>query len=116
MAEHVTSMRVYLAVFLGLLTFTALTVWVAYLDLGAFNNAAAMGIAVIKAVLVVLFFMHVAHASRLSKLVVVSGFLWLLLLFGLTLADYFTRGFLDNQKPVDGIEPPPGVEAPAEEL
>jgi len=114
MSEHVTSIRVYLAVFLGLMVFTALTVWVAFLDLGFFNNVAALTIATVKAVLVVLFFMHVAHAGRLSKLVVVSGFLWLLLLFGLTLSDYFTRGLLKNQKPVEGIEAPPGVEVPAE--
>lgn len=113
MSEHVTSIRVYLAVFLGLMVFTAVTVWVAFLDLGVFNNIAALAIAVVKATLVVLFFMHVAHSSRLSKLVVVGGFLWLLLLFGLTLADYVSRDFLGNQSPVPGIEAPPGVEAPA---
>jgi cytochrome c oxidase subunit 4 len=91
---HVTGLRTYFAIFLALMAFTALTVWAAFTDLGAFNDLAAMAIALTKATLVVLFFMHVRHASRMTKITVVAGFLWLAILFGITLTDYFSRGFL----------------------
>ncbi len=94
MSEHVTSVRTYLAVFVALMVLTAITVFVAFQDLGALNDVVAMAIAGLKAVLVVLFFMQVAHSSRLSKLTVVAGFLWLAILIGITLTDYLTRGFL----------------------
>jgi cytochrome c oxidase subunit 4 len=94
MAVHVSPLRTYFLVFLALMAGTAVTVWVAFFDLGALNNVAALAIAVVKASLVVLFFMHVAHSTRLTKLVVVGGFFWLLLLFLFTLADYMNRGWL----------------------
>ncbi len=53
-----------------------------------------MAIAVTKATLVVLYFMHVRHSTRLTKITVLAGFLWLAVLVALTLSDYFTRGFL----------------------
>ena len=91
MSVHVSSVKSYVAVFLALLALTALTVWVAFFNLGAFNNVAALGIAVLKATLVVLFFMHVRYSTRLTKLVVTSGVFWLFLLFAFTMADYLTR-------------------------
>jgi cytochrome c oxidase subunit IV len=90
----VTGLGTYFAVFSALMGFTALTVWAATLDLGRFNDVVALGIALAKATLVVLFFMHVRHAGRVAKLTVVAGFLWLTILFGITLSDYFSRGFL----------------------
>lgn len=93
MAGHV-SLKVYLGVFLALLVLTTITVVVAFFDLGVLNDVVALGIAVLKATLVVLFFMHVKGSARATKLAVVSGFLWLAILFGLTLSDYLTRGFL----------------------
>ena len=86
--------RVYFLIFLALMVGTALTVGAAFIDLGPFNDAVALTIAVIKATLVVLFFMHVRHSARMTKLSIVAGFLWLAILIGLTLADYFSRGFL----------------------
>ncbi len=94
MSEYITSVRVYILVFLALMVGTAITVAVAFLHLGPFNDVVALTIAVTKATLVVLFFMHVKHSSRMTKITVVAGFLWLAILFGLTLSDYFTRGFL----------------------
>jgi cytochrome c oxidase subunit 4 len=108
--EHVTSIRTYLLVFTALMAGTAITVWVAFFDLGILNNVVALGVALIKATLVVLFFMHLAHASRLAKLVCVGAFLWLLFLFGITLTDYTTREFLPTQDPVPTLPAPPGVE------
>ena len=94
MSEHVTSRKVYYAVFAALLVFTYVTVAVAKVDLGRFNTIVALTIAVTKAVLVVLFFMHVRYSTRLTKLVVVGGFVWLALLIGLTMADVVTRGWI----------------------
>lgn len=94
MSVHVSPKSTYWGVFIALLVLTAVTVWVAFQNFGALNNVVAMAIAVVKAGLVVWFFMHVKYAGRLVRLVVVSGFFWLLLLFVFTLADYFTRGWL----------------------
>ena len=91
---HIASVRLYVAVFVALLIFTGLTVLVAYFDLGVLNTPVALGVAVIKASLVVLFFMGVRHNTPLTKAVVVSGFLWLFILFGLTMSDYLTRPWL----------------------
>jgi cytochrome c oxidase subunit IV len=92
MAEHVTSRKVYFLVFAALLVLTLATVLVAELDLGIFNDVAALGIAVTKATLVLLFFMHIRHSTRMTVLTAVSGFFWLAILFGLTIADYASRG------------------------
>ena len=94
MSHHVTPIRVYLAIFLALMVLTVVTVWVAFQDFGVWNDLVALIIAVSKATLVVLFFMQVWYSSRLSKLTVVGGLLWLVILIGLTMADYLSRGFL----------------------
>jgi cytochrome c oxidase subunit 4 len=90
----VSPVRVYVLVFLALVVGTAATVAAAFQDLGVLNNVVALAIAVAKATLVILFFMHVAHSTRLTKLVVVGGFFWLLLLFLFTLSDYLNRDWL----------------------
>ena len=94
MSVHVTPIRVYLLIFGALMVGTGLTVGAAFLELGAFNDIVAMLIAVTKATLVVLYFMHVRHSTRLTKITVVAGFLWLAILVALLLSDYSTRGFL----------------------
>src|SRR5713226_5719773 len=95
-AGHVPSRKPYFMVWAALMIFTGLTVWVAGLNLGPFNDVAALVIAFTKATLVVLIFMHVAHSSRLTKLTVVSGLVWLAIMISLTLGDYVTRGWLDT--------------------
>jgi cytochrome c oxidase subunit 4 len=97
MSEYVTPVRTYLVIFLALMALTAITVAIAFLELGPFNDIAAMGIAITKACLVILYFMHVRHSSRLTKVVVVAGFLWLLFLIGFTMSDYLTRGMISLQ-------------------
>ncbi len=92
---HVTPIRVYLLVFGALMVFTAITVAAAFVDLGVFNDVVALVIAVGKATLVVLFFMHVRYSRPMTKLTVVASLFWLAILFGLLLSDYLTRGFLD---------------------
>jgi cytochrome c oxidase subunit 4 len=94
MSEHVTSRKVYYAIFAALLALTYATVVVARIDLGRFNTIVALTIAVTKAILVVLFFMHIRYSTRLTKLVVVGGFVWLALLIGLTMLDVTTRTWI----------------------
>jgi cytochrome c oxidase subunit 4 len=84
----------YYAVFLALIVGTILTVVVARYDLGPFNNIVMLTVACTKALLVVLFFMHVRWSSRLTWVVASSGFVWLLIMFGLTMADYMSRGWV----------------------
>jgi cytochrome c oxidase subunit 4 len=88
---HISPNWNYFAVFGGLMVLTAITVAVSFVDLGWANDVAAIGIAVAKATLVILFFMHVKYGTRLNKLVVLAGILWVLMMFGLTLTDYLSR-------------------------
>lgn len=90
-ATHVLPLRVYIGVFLALLAGTALTTWVATVDLGHLNDLAALAIAGTKAALVVLYFMHVRYSSKLIWVFALAGFVWLVLFFVLILADYETR-------------------------
>ena len=91
MSEHIVSRKIYLAIFAALMVLTAVTVLAARQDFGRLNDIIAMAIAVTKATLVVLFFMHVRYSSRLTKVVVVAGFFWLALFVVLTMSDYLTR-------------------------
>ena len=94
MSGHVAPKSMYYAVFAALIVGTALTVAVAFVDLGAMNNVLMLGIAMTKALLVILFFMHVRWGTRLTWVVAASGFVWLLILFGLTMTDYLSRGWV----------------------
>ncbi|HBL29910.1 MAG TPA: hypothetical protein DD490_23985 [Acidobacteria bacterium] len=90
--QHVTSVKLYLAIFFALMVGTALTVGVAKVDLGAWNDIVMLAVAVTKAVLVILFFMHVKYSTRLTALTAAGGFLFLGILLLYTLNDYFSRG------------------------
>jgi cytochrome c oxidase subunit 4 len=95
MSEHIVQPRVYIAIFLSLMMGTALTVLAAFYDFpGPLNAVVALTIAVIKATLVVLFFMHVRYSGRLIWLVIVAGLLWLAIMFAITFSDYWTRTWL----------------------
>ena len=92
--EHVVPVRVYVAIFVTLLVLTATTTAVAFVDLGPWNTVVALGIAVIKASLVVLFFMHLKYSPLLDRTVLLGGLFWLAIMIGLTLTDFATRGWL----------------------
>jgi cytochrome c oxidase subunit 4 len=96
---HIVPVRIYVAVFLALMAFTAVTVAAALVDLGAMNNVVMLGIAVTKATLVVLFFMHVRYSTRLIPVVVLCGVFFLLVMIGITMSDYVSRGFLGAGSP-----------------
>ena len=88
----VISVKAYLAVFFALIALTITTTGMAFVDLGAeWNTAMAIAIAVVKALLVILFFMHVRYSRPLTRVFVAAGFFWLAVLFVLTLSDYLTR-------------------------
>ena len=89
--HDVTPIWVYLAVFAVLAIGTIVTYLASLVDLGWANTPIALGIATIKAVLVILFFMHVIHSSRLTWVVIIGSFIWLGVLFVLTFSDYLTR-------------------------
>jgi cytochrome c oxidase subunit IV len=93
-AGHIAPVRLYIVIFLALLVGTLLTVLVARFDLGPFNNIVMLTVACAKALLVVLYFMHVRWGSRLTWVVAASGFFWLLILFSITMADYMSRGWV----------------------
>jgi cytochrome c oxidase subunit IV len=91
MSGHILPKRVYYTIFVVLMVATYATVQIAFLDLGAFNAVVALTIAVFKAVLVVLFFMHVRYSTRLTWVVVIGAVFWLVILLALTSGDYLTR-------------------------
>jgi cytochrome c oxidase subunit IV len=95
MTHHITSVRTYYIIYAVLMLFLLATVGAAELPLGRAHLPIAMSIAVIKAVLIVLFFMHVYYSSRLTWVVSVASFLWLGLLLAFLVADYLARGWLD---------------------
>ena len=88
---HVAKTSTYIKIFAALLVLTGVTVWVAFIDLGVLNDVVAMGIAITKALLVILFFMHVKGSTRMTKLTVAAGFVWLALFFLLLMPDYLAR-------------------------
>ncbi len=97
--HHVVPVRLYLLIFAGLVTLTALTVLASFYDLGGgrlhyANAVVAITIAVTKATLVVLYFMHVRYSSRLIWVFVGAGAFWMVILLVLTLADFLTRSWL----------------------
>jgi cytochrome c oxidase subunit IV len=96
MSEHADSARTYTLVFLALLALTGITTAVAYVDLGHFSVVVALTIAVIKMLLVALFFMHLRHSTILTRIVVAGGLLWLAILIGITMSDFISRGWLNG--------------------
>ena len=94
MPEHIDSVKTYVLVFVALISLTVATTAVSFVDLGDFSVVVALAIAVSKMLLVALFFMHVRHSTRLTRLVVLGGLLWLGLLLLLTLGDVMTRGWV----------------------
>ena len=91
MSGHVSSIKLYVTIFLTLMVLTAVTIVVAYVNLGPWNKVVALGIASFKATLVVLYFMHVRYSSKLTQVIVAAGILWLLIMVAFMLTDYLTR-------------------------
>ena len=92
--QHVVPLSIYFAVLAALMVGTAVTVWIAFIDLGPFNTVVALAIAITKATLVVLYFMHVRYSTPLTWLAISGGLLWLLIMVAFTLVDFHARGWL----------------------
>ena len=93
MTGHIVPTRVYYTIFAILMFCTYLTVQIAFFDLGPLNVVAALVIAVFKATLVILFFMHVKYSTKLTWAVVIGSVFWLGILLTLTMSDYLTRAW-----------------------
>lgn len=91
---HGPATRTYYLVFLALMVLLALTVGASFINLGPLNELVALLIAATKAVLVILFFMHVRYSSRVTWLFAAAGFVWLLILVCWTFSDYLSRGWV----------------------
>jgi cytochrome c oxidase subunit IV len=92
-SKHVLSVKLYAVIFIALVALTLTTTGVAFIDLGgSINVIVALTIAVVKALLVILFFMHVRYSDRLTWIFVGAGFFWLAIMMALTLGDFLTRG------------------------
>ena len=94
MKQHVASVRTNIVIFVLLLILLLVTVGAAYVPLGPLHFPVAMTIAAIKAVLIVLFFMHALHSHRLTFVICVASLLWLGIMIALILGDYHSRGWL----------------------
>ncbi len=92
--HHIVPKSIYFLVFFALIVLTWVTALVSTVDLGRWNIFVALAIALFKASLVILFFMHVWYSTRLTKMIVASGFFWLMLLLFITMADIWTRGWM----------------------
>jgi cytochrome c oxidase subunit 4 len=99
---HIVSRKIYYGIFAALMTLTLLTVWVAFQDVDthigglhiALNPVIALAIATTKALLVILYFMHVRYSSKLTKITVLAGFFWLGILLIMTMGDYISRAWI----------------------
>lgn len=92
-AHHVVPLRIYFTIFFLLIVLTGFTVFVSKFDFGIMNLPVALSIAIVKATLIMLFFMHVKYSSRLTQLFVLSGFFFMGILFFFTFCDYLTRAW-----------------------
>ncbi len=96
MSEPIIPAKVYFKTWGALLVLLLLTTGAAYVNLGRFNLLLALAIAITKAVLIVLFFMHIKWSSRILHLAAFAGILWLAIMLAFTLGDYITRGWVPN--------------------
>lgn len=93
-SHHIISVRTYVMIYWILMALLAATVFASDLPLGSAHLLVAMTIALIKAVLIVLFFMHVYYSAPLTWITAAGSFLWVGLLLGFLMSDYWSRGFL----------------------
>lgn len=96
MAKHVVSQRIYLLIFVTLLLLTLVTVDVAFYNFGLLNIYIALTIAIIKATLVALYFMHLRYSEHLNTVFLAAGLFWLIIMIALTASDVLTRDWEPN--------------------
>jgi cytochrome c oxidase subunit 4 len=94
MSAHNISLRTNVGIFAALMVFLLVTIGAAYIDMGPYNTVVSLGIAVSKAILIMLYFMHLKFSSRLTWIFAGAGFFWLTILIALSMSDFLTRGWL----------------------
>lgn len=96
--HHITPFRVYLVVYISLVILTVATVWISRIDLGLniINVVVAMLVASVKAMIVILYFMHQKYESTLNRITFFSAFFFLIIFFTLSAMDVFTRDYVIN--------------------
>jgi cytochrome c oxidase subunit IV len=105
MKHHIVSVKTYLAIITALLALTAVTVAAAFQDFGFLNTVIAITIAVVKGLLVVMFFMHLKYSARIVWLFAGAGFAWFVIMIVLLLGDYRSRGWQYRAQPWLGAAP-----------
>jgi cytochrome c oxidase subunit 4 len=93
MNANASAARTYILTEIALLGLLALTIAVAFLNLGPLNAIIAAAISVASATLIILNFMHIRHSKPLLWIFVGAGFFWLGIMFALALSDFMTRGW-----------------------
>ena len=100
MAQKVHSITLYLTIYVILMALLILTIAVAFIDIGRHpNNLIAIGIACVKGVLIVLFFMHIKYERWITWFFAAAGALWLCIMITLTMSDYLTRNHPAHSSP-----------------
>lgn len=95
--HHVITPKTYVIVFVALLVLMVATIVAGEFDAGnPYNLLIALAIAFAKMVLIVLFFMHVLYSSKLTWVIVGSGFFWFVIMVIITLSDYLTRDWISH--------------------
>ena len=102
--HHVVPLKIYFLIFFALMIGTVITVAAAFVNMGFMNTPVALIIALVKASLVILFFMHVKYSPKLVGLFAVAGFFWLCILLALTMQDYYTRRLGPGEAPVEFLK------------
>lgn len=116
MSDAILPVKIYFRIWIALMALLFLTWGAAQIDLGPFNAVAAMTIAIVKMLLVILFFMHVRYHSRLTWIFVAAGFVWLLIMIDLTLGDYLSRSAVSGVGGNTWIHGPTPIPGPQPEI
>jgi cytochrome c oxidase subunit 4 len=104
--QSIVPLKTYVLVFLALLVLVLITTGAAFVNLGPLNTVVALGIAFAKMMLVLLFFMHLLHSSKLMRVTVVAAFFWLALLMAFVFTDYGSRSWIPDPPPWSSSAPP----------
>jgi len=86
--------KTYALTLAALLLLLGVTYWISHIDLGRWNTIVSLSIAIAKAALVALYFMHLRDSSGITRVAAGLGVFWLGILIMLSMTDYLSRGWL----------------------
>ena len=103
---HVVSPLILIGVFTGLLVLTVVTLAVSYVDMGSIINVwLALGIAVVQAAILALYFMRLRWDSLFNGVILVAAVFFVAIFIGITVLD--TKEYHPNLAPPSGVAPRP---------